>query len=266
MNKIIYFGCIGALFSAITSSCDKDEEDTNNNSSTTQKRVVNCILSDDNGYYYEETYEYDNTGRLVKIKYEDEDPLNFKYENDKITLFEGDNIFSTITLNSQGFISNLTDAGNDSNYNCNFWYDKQGYLTKSNKGKETITYEWENGNLKKVTEIEGEGEFITFILSYTDESITSPIENKANIQLNSIYYDGLDNLIDNLPLGSIAGKSLKNFPILIERSCSYDSQFSGISRFTWTLDNEGYPICANETFTSSNTKEVTNYSAKFTWK
>jgi hypothetical protein len=222
---LIYPLMVMGVFLTLTSSCKKSD-DSNNPTPTLSKKVQTIQYSNGNT----ETFEYNSDGKLSKDT--ETGPVTnndytdtYTYSGNIITetstsLNAGTTHTLAITLNSQGYISNITEVYANQNYVETFEYDNSGYLTKETETPEgndiyTYTYTYTNGN--RISE--------------------TVAKNSSNVQ--TVYYEyylDKENALsaEKLVGECYSGKSDKN---LIKR-ITYSS--SEIESYTYEYDQDNY--------------------------
>jgi hypothetical protein len=120
------------------------------------------------------------------------------------------------SLNSQGYVSNITGTNGNSNYVIIYEYDKSGYCTKETYSSDNIieitTYTYANGNMTSTTLMSG------------------TMSNTTTYE----YYTDKDNTLDYAHRGIIfMGKSNKN---LIKKATIGNS----IITYTYDYDQDNY--------------------------
>ncbi len=259
MKKNIFIWGISFVLSAVLfSSCDKDKEDEGIDNGI-QETVKQKHLVSSTFYTTDETtnttYIYDSTGKLIKTSlYNDGKEVDCFNVSDTITLGHKESIVFYVTeFNSDGSIAtdsiiwkNVSDNAITSTSSRIFRYDENGHLVYSEynasneeKPKETYEWIWEDGNITnfKSSPINRIGKDYSYEINwqykYTNDEVTTPIENKADILFT--YYS-CEHMLNNC---NRYGVPCKNLPVSI-----FNGDSGTEHRIAWTLDSDGYPIKA----------------------
>lgn len=192
-------------------------------------------------------FRYDSKGRLIQFG----SYTNYVYKGSTLTAQFSDDEILTENYNSSGYITSYK-LTSDYELNATILYDDSWHIlseesnlsTKvTNENNETIVqtksskteYVWEDGNIIKIyDDLESSSELgkYPYTFKYTDEDVTVPIENKANIQF--IRTTALS-LGMSMAAGYRYGAKSKNLPV------SMISNDGVEIKLVWTLDNDGYP-------------------------
>ena len=279
MKKNIFIWGISFVLSAVLfSSCDKEDEGINNDIQETvkQKHLVSSTF-----YTTDKTnnttYIYDSTGKLIKeVLYNDGKEIDCFNVSDTITLGHKESIVFYVTeFNSDGSIAtdsiiwkNVSDNAITSTSSRIFRYDENGHLVyseynASNKEKPKETYEWiwEDGNITnfKSSPINRIGKDYSYELNwqykYTNDEVTTPIENKADILFT--YYS-CDYMLNNC---NRYGVPCKNLPVSI-----FNGDSGTEHRIAWTLDSDGYPIKAELYYFTDGKPSKIGRTQEFIWE
>lgn len=256
-----------ALIAGFSSSCNKDDDNNNDNNggnqetirSVSKKNMVKYVGKD-----YSVDNKYDSDGNCISSSYESDYSYNYTYDVDKMICnqYESDGTLAntiTIVLNHKGFVESAKSTFESNIYE----YDDQGHVIKGyynlDDFSSTTSYEWEDGNITKVTIDTKAGSWITpnykqavLYCYYTDKKNESPIENKTHLH---VFPD--DDLAFIDPILSKKGVSCKN--LLLSVTTEEDGKEVKNTNYAWTLDKDGYP-----TKRTIDNGEV--YDEIFTWK
>ena len=89
------------------------------------------------------TFSYDAQGRVASVVSKSDNRV-FTYEGSKLTIKNGDAIEYTMTLNAEGFATNVENA----DHTWEITYDAKGYMTKGVKdGVQCTSQKIEDGNI-----------------------------------------------------------------------------------------------------------------------
>lgn len=258
MKNLIYILGLFTISASLFSSCDKDDDNEGNGETsfqymtTSQKRLVS--VTENNLTYY---YDYDSFGRMIKSSKGDNTAImDYKFDGNQFTaIYDFENgyyIFSTNgELNSKGFIQ----TENEDNYGKSLYsYDKEDHLISikytEEEEEEEVLFTWENGNVVKVVDkLDEEG---NYRLIYTNDEVTTPIENKVSVNLCIIT----GRIGEMFAARALYGKGFKNLPV-----GRIDDRGDTLS-YNWTLDAEGYPTKLTKKYQGSS---YPNYYT-FTWE
>lgn len=250
MKKFIFPLCILALSAGAFTSCGDDDDDNNENKDN-GSIVINQNLKKLVYASYDEEivgvkFEYDSKGRLVKAYRGLEDCNEYVYNGNSFTgtsvTVDWNHVISG-KLNANGFLETITtqDKNDGKISTTNYYYDKDGHLVKDNTdggdySSESV-YVWVNGDIVSGTEkYHDEGyddEERSYSFKYTNEFVTTPIENKARFLFAFPYVETLSDAVSLRNFFGVAGKHL---PV-----SSVDS-YGNENNFEWTFDADGYPI------------------------
>lgn len=279
MKKNIFIWGISFVLSAVLfSSCDKEDEGIDNGIQETvkQKHLVSSTF-----YTTDETtnttYIYDSTGKLIKeVLYNDGKEVDCFNVSDTITLGHKESIVFYVTeFNSDGSIAtdsiiwkNVSDNAITSTSSRIFRYDENGHLVYSEynasneeKPKETYEWIWEDGNITnfKSSPINRIGKDYSYEINwqykYTNDEVTTPIENKADILFT--YYS-CENMLNNC---NRYGVPCKNLPVSI-----FNGDSGTEHRIAWTLDSDGYPIKAELYYFTDGKPSKIRRTQEFIWE
>lgn len=199
-----------------------------------------------------------NAEGLVTAMETDGGDVTFDYHNIK-TRADGDAyVLMTITyseesyaelkmrLGGNGFVSNCDmtyyDYGETDHKSWNLGYNSDGQLNRvryssSDENEETrITYS--GGDITNVTEKDNiDGDEYSYDILYTDDEVTTPIENKGNVMLfdETLYVD-LDQLGYAYYAG-LLGKATRHLPVGY-----YSPEYGDGYSYSWGIGEDGFPI------------------------
>ena len=251
MKKFIFPLCILALSAGAFTSCGDDDDDNNENkdngsiviNQNLKKLVYASYNENPNGI----KYEYDSKGRLVKAYWGTQYSDEYVYSGNSFTgtsvTVDWNHVISG-KLNANGFIETVTlqEKKEGRVTITNFTYDKDGHVVKDNTdggdySSESV-YVWVNGDIVSGTEKnhDDDSEYVeecNYSFKYTNDVVTTPLENKACILFAYPYIEGLDKTASLRILYGVAGKHL---PVSV-----IDSE-GDENNFEWTFDADGYPI------------------------
>lgn len=252
MKKLLFTLSILTLVLNIFTSCDKDDDD--NSGSSKQKRLVMSL--DDLGNSI--NFEYDNKGRMTAYT---ESARNYsetyKFNGKEFSVTESGNNYEWIgagKLNSKDFIQNIVVKDAVEGRSESYIYDSKGQITtqsytcymldKMNEANGvTITYEWKDGNIVGITELDIEDDEhryeTKYTLMYTNKKQTTPVKNVANIVFMNPYVDQIDICIAR---SSVFGVASEYLPVAIVDENGNESTID------WELDEDGYPTKVTETY------------------
>lgn len=178
------------------------------------------------------TFEYHNVTRAVN-----------KQHYVKMTVvdeeYDGKFIFD-MELNEKGFVKYCEQTEPDGDIETwDFGYTAEGnlnYMKRSEGGNEVTNMVYENGNIIKTSMASEEDSDVKheYTISYTSDSVETPIENKGCLMLFDTTF-GVD--MDEMKYAYYAGllgKATKHLPVK-----------NNEDEFVWTLNNDGYPIEMN---------------------
>jgi hypothetical protein len=181
--------------------------------------------------------EYDNVTFDYMAKTEDgKNIIKMTIDGDDETYIlemeKGDNGF--INHCKETYKSGKTDT-------WDFTYDSEGYLIKMvrSESSETTTITYENGDIVRtvmLSEDEEPAKSYEHIIDYTNDTVTTPIENKGCIMLYDQTF-GVD--LDEMRYAYYAGllgKATKHLPLKLTWVSDND-----IDNFIWTLDASNFP-------------------------
>ena len=287
MGKNIFIWGIFCVLSAVLfSSCDKEDEEIDNGIQGAgvkkQKHLVSSTF-----YSTDEstntTYIYDSTGKLMKMSlYDDGKEIDCFNVSDTVTIGGHEQvIFYKTKFNSDGSIvidstiyKHITTSkyvpDNTIPYSSTriFRYDENGHLVYSEsensdkeKPKETYEWIWEDGNITnfKSSPINRIGKDYSYEINwqykYTNDEVTTPIENKADILFT--YYS-CDHMLNNC---NRYGVPCKNLPVSI-----FNGDSGTEHRIAWTLDSDGYPIKAELYYFTDGKPSKIGRTQEFIWE
>lgn len=250
MKKIFFFlGFILSVF--IFSSCDKDKNEEDDKEKhipvfNNKKLLVYC--SENESGLYGRKYEYDSYGKLIKVYKNGEITQEYNYDYDKLS-FNITNSKERIggSLTTTGFIEQKSYRPSEDRY-YSYSYDEDWHLKSETlfnyKEDECVenVWTWVNDNVVTLTvryytlDFYGNKKFkfdSNSAFKYTNDSVPTPIENKAGIPF--LYYS-LEEIEPIIAIKNLLGVSTKNLPVSFINSSGKEY------RIDWTLDNEGYPV------------------------
>lgn len=267
MKKFLYFFGILALIAGLVSSCSKDEDEGGNDNSNPyvpQKKIVKVIdIEDDTTIFnYDENKKlsFSSSSWMGKTRYE----KYYTWEGNNViekriykSTFWGDETSTVVyTHNSKGYLESGKYEGDNGYANTLYKYDSQGHLISEIYSEDdgytyTRTFEWENGNITKITGIEKRDnektprETITMIVKYTSQKNPLPIKNVANLSI--IQIEPFDFALFH-PIHSKTGVATKNLPVYVSYTeIDYDPDTDTEETETeeedieWEMDNDGFP-------------------------
>ncbi len=242
MNKLKYLSAAFIMMLAcmnFTSCSDDDEEPNSGNSVFGNGKKLSAWYYNYNyngreEYYYSFANPVWNGNMLTSFKcdYNEDlgvwDEYNITYLSDNeaqiadIDSYYGLSTFN-IYLNEQGYAESMDLGGGYSIYD--FTYNSDGQMTAWSWGNWYCNiYYSEEGDITQLVSNNG-----VYSFSYTNSTVTTPIENKGNIMLLSDW-----KVMDDYEYFywfGIYGKAIKHLPVKV-----------GDVTFDWTLDSEGYPV------------------------
>ncbi len=232
MEKLIYSLGILALSACMFSSCGDDEDESQNQNNSVsysyftadQKRLVETKVSSENVSSF---FEYDSFGRVTKMTHgENVRVYHYNGSSYSIEYLNDDGVKVEGTLNSKGFVASEVQVVDTSTFDFKYSYDSDGHPIASYTYP---AYEWKDGNLVSLS-------LSTFqnVFQYTNDEVTSPIENKALIPF---YYGSVLQLDVEIATRSIYGVGSKYLPVSMSNADGVIEAY-----FNWTLDEDGYPI------------------------
>lgn len=245
MKKAIFLLGMLALPLLTFNSCEKEDDSTEPISyeNTNLKHIVSATRY--GGPY---TFKYDSEGRMIYEKWGLDSntamELNLQYTNNTISgtrSFDStqdsaantDEVVSG-TLNSNGYVSSIKfedeTFGTGTTYNYTYDANNHRVSCRTSSDGSVTNWVWRNGNLASIKE-EGQNSSVTF--TYTNETITEPIENKGKLLLLTV-----DNEVDEM-VNPIYGVASKELPV--SATTTFDGQ-TVTATYKWTLDEDGYPV------------------------
>ncbi len=157
-----------------------------------------------------------------------------------MTVTEGTEVESVfyINLNEQGYAQYAYQVTSDDSEHWYFDYTPAGQLRsmkRSEGGNEvtTITYDG-SGDITKVT-MKGDSSSDNYIISYTDENHSTPIDNKGAIMFfDECFGIDMDEFAPAYYAG-LLGKATTHLPLSNVEDGETDT-------FTWSLNESGFPV------------------------
>ncbi len=257
MKKTFLLFILSLLAIITLNSCGNDDNggDDNNGAGGTPKKLVKSIITEDviDGDRYHKTlytFQYDEQSRLINISAAGDriGTATYNYEGNEITIeddiYYGSRVFGTLSFNDDAY---LTKYEEEDDYNVTFTY-KNGYLTQ--RSSNTDEYTWQNGNLVAIEQIYDDGDYRE---EYKEEWAYDKAPNKMNIMnMYDQRFDLSGRMVCWLKLKRI---SSKNLPSSTTRY--YDGIPKGITTYTYTFDDEGYPTKIVQSMDPDNTSTYT---------
>jgi hypothetical protein len=200
MNKLQLLILLVGIFSTLV-GCKKDN---NANPIVPSKKVATIFFNNDPT----ETFEYNSDGKLSKLSYGTQGYDSYTYSGNTIFIlhyYNGSASYDTLVLNSQGYVSKMSNGSRTITYEYN-----DGYCVKESwyGGTSIMNYEYVNGNL------------------VTDGTVTYE------------YYLDKANTIDNEHCGiNFRGKTSKN---LVKQTIYSNGSGSDIYTYTYEYDQDNY--------------------------
>lgn len=275
MGKKIFAIALISLSVNLFSSCSKSDDDDNTSKYSYQKSGKKLVSSTSSlGKTY--TFSYDNYGRVANVVcrkgnndgWERNTTFNdssFDYE--KIQSDDSSIVKGSATFNEMGYISTMSQKDeNDKVNEMKMTYNSKGQITsiehtfKHGDDQETVNYVWiwENNDISKyethLIDYFGNPMVMADEYIYTNDVVTTPIENKGLMTLFQGYYD-VEEEVNRLMLGL----ACEHLPVEIKNE-------NEISKFEWTLDADGYPVKVKITDKVSFVEKVYETTYDFTWK
>ena len=143
MKKLLAFAAVAAMTVSLA-SCNKDKgpdsgKDGDQNTVKREWRITS--MSDNWGGGY--TFTYDAQGRVASVVSEGDNRV-FEYEGNKLTIKNGGAIEYEMTLNADGFATEVKNA----EHTWTITYDKNGYMVEGKKdGVKCTGQSVEDGNV-----------------------------------------------------------------------------------------------------------------------
>jgi hypothetical protein len=278
-KNIIQWSCIAAFVCAIAACSDDKNEKREKHPDNwvdptevfTGKRIAKVL----NGTSDSFTGEYDANGFLAKVSVDDSQ-LTFKYlpltrigmqvGEVIITFSENKDVKVSLLIGTNGFCKQMTLSG----VVVSFTYNADGLLVESKsvaKGEnssmtETVTYQYENGDLVKTIIAHQRGgvtDESVFTYFYTDSEHPTSIDNKGAIMPYGIALNLMREYIAICYYAGLLGKSMKHLPISASYALPGDPEPVRIP-IKYVFDQDGYPT------EFKTDKEGFDFSLGFTWK
>lgn len=221
---------------------------------------------------------YDLEGRLVSCKWDDYAYAKLTYSGKKVQMEmadeDGEREYVTGTIGKSGYIESFEYIEDNEKFTFNFEYNSNGQLVgynyKNKYGCENLKIIYENGDITKVVDVyedyeEGGKSNDEYYVTYTDNKVTAPIENKSGIMLFDKCY-GID--MDETQIfyyAGLLGKSTKHYPVGLKSD--YGEERSE-SQFSWEFNSNDQPTSVNisETYYWNGNLSGTNeYDEYFIW-
>lgn len=280
-KNIFIWGMFCVLSAVLFSSCNKEDEEIDNGytESVTKKQkhlVSTTFYSTDE--LTNTTYIYDSTGKLIKMSlYNDGKEYDSFNISDTITLdHKGDIVFYISKFDSDGFIaidSMIWKNGSDNAVTHTvariFRYDENGHLVYSESNdsneeepKETYEWIWEDSNIInfKSSPIKKSQDNYSYEINwqfkYTNDEVTTPIENKTDI-LFTCY--SRETFILNYC--NRHGVPCKDLPVSI-----FNEKRGSEQRIKWSFDSDGYPIKAERYYFTDGKPSKIISTQEFIWE
>lgn len=143
-----------------------------------------------------------------------------------------------MTIGSNGFVSDCVESAPDGTDTWEFDYTSSGnlnYMKRSEGGNEETRIVYNaNGDITQVT-MDSDDEHTEYAISYTNDEIAVPIENKGCLMLFDTTF-GID--MDEMKYAYYAGllgKATQHLP-LVQTESGYEDSFK------WNLNANGFPI------------------------
>lgn len=280
-KNIFIWGILCVLSTILFSSCNKEDEEIDNGhpESVTQKQkhlVSSTFYSTDE--LTNTKYIYDSTSKLIKMSlYNDGKEYDSFNISDTITLdHKGDSVFYISKFDSDGFIAidsmiwkNVSDNAVTHTVARIFRYDENGHLVYSESNdsneeepKESYEWIWEDGNIInfKSSPIKKSQDNYSYDINwqfkYTNDEVTTPIENKTDI-LFTCYSS--ETFILNYC--NRHGVPCKDLPVSI-----FNEKRGSEQRIKWSLDSDGYPIKAERYYFTDGKPSKIISPQEFIWE
>lgn len=154
-----------------------------------------------------------------------------------------------MNFNHLGYVKYAVEYDDDNDMDVwYFEYDNDGHMVKMarSEGDETTLLSYENGDVVKVSESDLDGDRSQSDISYTDATVTSPIENKGGIML---FDDTFDVDLDEMSYAYYAGllgKATRHLPVRCQEIPEPGDAVE-YSTFTWSFNANGLPVSMVET-------------------
>lgn len=240
-----YYSFCLFLTSLVLVSCGGNGEDSNDIQAPPSPNLKAKYLYRVTGFAPYEYY-YDSQGRLNKILIDWYTTSTFSYDNntiienevnkhvsgiDNTTYYRTKQIVYTL---ENGCVTKRQDK--DSNTTDVYSY-KNGYLVREIREEKPnyysagdFEYQWENGNLMRITTVYNNNNYEYCRYEYTDYDAPQgffPLPPLDRVQVLNLYFGGMN---------AYYGKSMKKLPSKIVWGS--DLTFT----FEWTLNEEGMPV------------------------
>ncbi|MDR0893298.1 MAG: DUF4595 domain-containing protein [Mediterranea sp.] len=286
-KNIVLWSCIAA-FACVIASCgdDKDEKKEKHPDNWvdptevfTGKRIAKMLEGEGTDMY--STAEYDANGFLTKVS---SDGIQYAFTYLPLTrigmqvgevtivgtatdpdLKDGE-VSLSLVIGANGFCKQMTTP----NAVVSYAYNADGMLVENKSvghgvnfsGTETVTYQYENGDLVKTVITHQEGAVtneavLTYF--YTNSEHPTSIDNKGALMPYGILLAMESRMIGLCYYAGLLGKSMKHLPVSASLALPGAPEPIRIP-INYVLDKDGYPTKVktdNETF---------DYSLGFTWK
>lgn len=252
------------LSEEIVDDDDDDGDDDTNNDPDAQALLVSRIVEQIEGdsETFTTDYTYDSNNRLISEEDSDGEVLTYTYQNDQLigTLSSNGNsvedIIETYAYDSQGRVASITIdvVSINSPYTINLSYNSdnsiiEGFDSVTDELEERITLS--NGNVVKVEEFDGSEIVTSSIITHDD--MNGPFKNiDLKDTIITICSENLPNSFLNFDLNNLLTEEFTEDGNLVE---SYT--------YSYTYNDEGYPISSTEVFDDETDTEIINYTLTY---
>ena len=213
------------------------------------------------------TFIYNTDGLLTSIsEKEGSDRVSFDYSTlnqSKIQMVIYDSYGTYIldmTIGDNGFVSDCVESGPYGNDTWSFGYtasEQLNYMKRSEGGNEITTITYQEGDIVHVGIVsEGEAWEASRDVKYTSGDVASPMPNKGCVMLFDNTF-GVD--MDEMKYAYYAGllgKATKNLPIELIDHGMTGTGYDDVSKFKWTLNQDGLPTQLDITEQSGYTRKM----------
>ncbi len=235
MRKIKFYllALIGLM--AVMTSCGDDEPGGGSVTKAGQNRKLVSIKITSIDNFDPSTYGLDmhifgdaiySNGKLTSYSSlfhgGDKDTYKLTYNGNSVVVDDGWHDVDYCALNSQGFVTEFAIMSN-------MTYNSDGQLVSYDdvdEGSYTMTYV--EGDLTKIVNTKPSNKTYTRKLTYTNDVVTTPIENKGGIMFYEFW--GILSSYEAWYWSGLVGNASKHLPV----KCDEDT-------IEWTLDDKGYP-------------------------